>query len=118
MSILEDAVTDLLGSTGLSIEAAMARHFTPAFRQRSNGAWEDYGSVQARLTRLRGNLDRMTFTVLDELSSGERYAERHAVELAMTDGSEVRLEVHVFAQREPDGRFAWIEESSFPLLAK
>lgn len=41
----------------------------------------------------------MTFTVPDEFSSGESCVERHAIELAMTNGSEVRLEVHVFAQR-------------------
>lgn len=95
----------------------MARHFSPSFRQRTNGTWEDYAAVHQRITQLRANVDRMTFTVLDELLAGPRYAERHVIDLVVQDGGAVTLEVYVFAERDPDGRFLWIEEFSRDLGA-
>jgi hypothetical protein len=54
-------------------------------------------------------------TVLDEFVDGDRYAERHVVDLRKRDGSRIRQEVYAFAQCDADGRFACIEEMSLPL---
>jgi hypothetical protein len=57
----------------------------------------------------------VTFTVLDELSEGDRYAERHRVDLVHRDGERALLEVYVFAERDTAGHFVRIEESTLVL---
>ena len=60
----------------------------------------------------------VVFVVLDELGDAGHYAERHVIDLVMRDGERVRQEVYVFAARDPDGRFARIEETTLTLEPK
>lgn len=115
MTSLKDAVQDLLNHRHLSVEQAADRHFAPGFRQRTNGHWDDRDAVVARIAQLREMVDHASITVLDELADGPRYAERHAIELIMRDGQRIVQEVYVFAQRDPGGRFACIEEATVML---
>lgn len=117
MHALKAAVEDLLNHRQLSVEDAMDRHFSPTFRQRTNGIWEDRAAVLQRIAQLRSTLRHATFTVRDALACGNRYAEQHTIALAMCDGSEVALQVYVFAERDGDGRFAWIEEAVHPVAS-
>jgi hypothetical protein len=115
MTSLKEAVDDLLNNPQLTVEEAMDRHFAANFRQRTNGTWDDRASFMARMRDLRQSAARVTFTVLDELSDGARYAERHRVDLVHRDGERMRLEVYVFAERDAAGRFVRIEESTLVL---
>ena len=115
MTSLKDAVEDLLDRSHLSVEQAADRHVAPGFRQRTNGHWDDRATFVARIAQLREIVEHARITVLDELDDGPRYAERHRIELARRDGQRTVQEVHVFAQRDPDGRFACIEEAAVML---
>jgi hypothetical protein len=112
MTTIKDAVEDLLGDRGKSAEEVADRHFAPGFRQRVNGTWIDRGAFVAQMTALRGAVEHATVTVLDEVVDGDRYAERHVVDLLRTDGGRIRQEVFLFAERDAEGRFVRIEEVS------
>lgn len=115
MTTIKDAVEDLLNNRQLTAEEAVDRHFGPTFRQRTNGSWDDRPAFLARIVLLREAVEHATITVLDELLDGDRYAERHVVDLVRHDGERVVQEVYVFAERDPDGRFARIEETTLML---
>lgn len=53
--------------------------------------------------------------VHEELFDGSRYADRHTAHITKTDGSTVSMEVYVFADLAPDGRFSRIEETTLML---
>jgi hypothetical protein len=53
--------------------------------------------------------------VHDELTAGDRYADRHTVTIAKKDGSSVRTEVYLFGEFASDGRFRRIEETTLML---
>lgn len=109
MSTIKEAVGDLLDPQ-LSVQASMDAHFAPAFRQRVNGSWIDRAVFMEGIVRLREVLTHATITVLDELETGQHYAERHLITLAMRDGEVAHQEVYLFAQRDSYGRFVRIEE--------
>jgi len=112
VSTIKAAVEDLLNNRQLTAAEAMDRHFGPAFRQRTNGRWDDRAAVLARIVQFRAVVEQATITVLDELCVGERYAERHLIDLRQRDGTRIVQEVYVFAERGADGRFTRIEEAN------
>lgn len=111
MSTIKKAVVDLLNRE-LPAQEALDAHFAPDFRQRLNGNWIDRAAFFDGIVRLRESLDKATVTVLDELGTGEHYAARHLINLAMRDGQVINQEVYLFARRDLDGRFVCIEEVS------
>jgi hypothetical protein len=115
MTTIKDAVNDLFNNQQLSAGAAVDRHYGPTFRQRTNGSWNDRRGFLARIDDLRKVVKHATITVLDELTDDNRYAERHIVDLVQRDGKRILQEVYVFAERDPDGRFARIEETTLVL---
>jgi hypothetical protein len=115
MTTIKDAVEDLLNNLQLTADEAVERHFDPTFRQRTNGSWDDRPAFLARIVLLRELVAHATITVLDELADGERYAERHVVDLVKRDGARLVQEVYLFAERGPDGRFTRIEEATVML---
>lgn len=115
MSTIKEAVEDLLNNRQMTTEKALDRHFSPDFRQRTNGRWENRAAVCARIVALREVVEHSTITVLDELVIADSYAERHVIELVKHDGSRIVQEVYLFAQRAPDGRFTRIEEATVAL---
>jgi hypothetical protein len=115
MTSLKAAVEDLLNNRQLTVQQAVDRHFAPSFRQRTNGIWEDPVAFEAKITQYRKIVKFATITVLDELVDGTRYAERHVVDLIKSDDERVVQEVYVFAERDGDGRFVRIEESTLKL---
>ena len=104
------ALEDLLLRRDLAVDDAIDRHFTPDYRQRTDGEWSDRAEFAAHISHLRAVVATMTIHVHEELSAGSLYAERHTVELTKTDGSPVTSEVYLFGERAPDGRFSRIEE--------
>lgn len=112
MTTIRDAVDDLFNNPQLPAEEAVERHYGPTFRQRTNGRWDDRSAFLARIADLRKVVEHATITVLDELADDDRYAERHVVELVHRDGARVLQEVFVFAERDSEGRFVRIEETT------
>jgi hypothetical protein len=109
------ALTDLLFTPGLDLDEAADRHFAPDYRQRTDGDWADRTEFLAHITHLRTVVAGGSVEVHDELVDGTRYADRHTVEVTKTDGSTVRMEVYLFADVAPDGRFRRIEETTLML---
>jgi len=115
MSVLKQAIDDLFDPR-LAVEEAFGRHFSAAFRQRVDGAgWTDRDGFIAGIAAAREAVDHVAVTVLDELADGDRYAERHRIELVRRDGGRTVQEVYVFAERDADGRFTRIEEATSPV---
>lgn len=112
MTTINAAVDDLFNNQRLPLAAAVDRHFSPTYRQRTNGNWDDRPTFLARIAELRKVVERAAITVLDELADGSRYAEHHVVELLQRDGDQIRQEVFVFAERDSEGRFVRIEEAT------
>ena len=115
MTTIKDAVEDLFNNRQLPAEEAVDRHYASSFRQRINGSWDDRTGLLARVIELREVIAHATITVLDEVSDGNRYAERHLIDLAQQDGTRIVHEVFVFAERDADGRFVRIEETTLEL---
>ncbi|MGP3941392.1 nuclear transport factor 2 family protein [Streptomyces sp. 6N106] len=109
------ALTDLLFTPGLDLVEAADRHFAPDYRQRTDGRWDDRGGFLAHIAHLRTIVAGGSVQVLDEVVQGDRYADRHVIDVAKTDGSIVRTEVYLFAEFAPDGRFRRIEETTLML---
>ncbi|MFB7378777.1 nuclear transport factor 2 family protein [Kitasatospora purpeofusca] len=109
------ALTDLLLTPGLGLDEAADRHFAPDYRQRTDGGWADRTEFLAHIAHLRTVVAGGSVEVHDELTDGDRYADRHTMEVVKTDGSTVRMEVYVFAEFAPDGRFRRIEETTLML---
>ncbi|MFJ9518409.1 nuclear transport factor 2 family protein [Kitasatospora sp. NPDC101801] len=112
---IRTALTDLLLTPGLDLHAAADRHFAPDYRQRTDGRWDDRTQFLAHIAHLRTVVADGSVEVHDELTSGDRYADRHTMEITKTDGSTVRMEVYLFAEFAPDGRFRRIEETTLLL---
>ncbi|MEV5989061.1 nuclear transport factor 2 family protein [Streptomyces sp. NPDC052051] len=109
------ALTDLLLTPGLDLDEAADRHFAPDYRQRTDGSWANRTEFLAHIAHLRTVVADGSVEVHDELSSGDHYADRHTMEVVKTDGSTVCMEVYLFAEFAPDGRFRRIEETTLML---
>jgi hypothetical protein len=104
------AMTDLLFTPDLPLEEALDRHFAPGYRQRTDGVWADRAEFAEHIAHLRQVVAGGAVRVHEELASGSDYADRHTVDVVKVDGSTASLEVYVFAERGPDGRFVRLEE--------
>ncbi|AJP57809.1 hypothetical protein UC34_14110 [Pandoraea vervacti] len=117
MALMQAVVNDLFNQPHLTTRDAVGRHFAPSFRQRTNGEWSDFDAFVANIDQFRRRVAHACVTVLDEFSDGERYAERHIIDLLTHDGQKIVQEVFMFAERDADGRFRRIEETTLSLGA-
>ncbi|MFD6228028.1 nuclear transport factor 2 family protein [Streptomyces sp. NPDC060232] len=106
------AITDLLFTPGLDLTEAVDRHFTPDYRQRTDGVRSDRTAFVQHMARLRTLVRDGHIEVHDELRDGARYADRHTVTLTQHNGRTSRTEVYLFARMAPDGRFQSVEETT------
>ncbi|MFJ9592166.1 nuclear transport factor 2 family protein [Streptomyces virginiae] len=106
------AITDLLFTPGLDLTEALDRHFTPDYRQRTDGVWSDRTAFVQHMTRLRSLVSDGHIEVHDELRDGARYADRHTVTVTQHNGRTSSTEVYLFAVMAPDGRFQSVEETT------
>ncbi|MFE4017353.1 nuclear transport factor 2 family protein [Streptomyces sp. NPDC059101] len=109
------ALTDLLFTPGLELTEAVDRHFAPDYRQRTDGRWDNREEFTAHIAHLRTIIAGGEIQVLEELVQGDLYADRHIIDARKTDGSSVRVEVYLFGEFAPDGRFRRIEETTLML---
>ncbi|MFD0268063.1 nuclear transport factor 2 family protein [Streptomyces sp. NPDC127106] len=106
------AINDLLFTPGLDLDEALDRHFTPDYRQRTNGEWSDRAAFAQHIARLRTLVRSGHIEVHEELREGLRYADRHTVTVSRNNGRTSRTEVYLFAETAPDGRFRRVEETT------
>ncbi|WP_432151712.1 cytochrome P450, cyclodipeptide synthase-associated [Streptomyces sp. bgisy029] len=109
------ALNDLLFTPDGDLAAAVERHFSPDYRQRTNGVWSDREGFVQHMTALRSLVRDGQVEVHDELRDGPRYADRHTVTLTRNDGGVSVTEVYLFAEMAPDGRFRRVEETTLLL---
>jgi AhpD family alkylhydroperoxidase len=64
----------------------------------------------------RGQIRGGTVTVLDEVVSGDRYAEKHRYRITLNDGTTAQREVVVFGRFAADGRFAELSEAGTDIV--
>lgn len=115
MTDIASALHDLLNEQQLPLEEAVRRHFTDAYRQRTDGVWDDRAGFVRHIAHLRTVVANATITVHDELREGVRYADRHTARITKRDGGEVVQEVYLFGALAPDGRFERVEEVTMML---
>ncbi|MFF4602536.1 nuclear transport factor 2 family protein [Streptomyces sp. NPDC001339] len=112
---IEAALTDLLFNGDLTLQEAVDRHFTPEYRQRTDGEWADRTEFLEHIAHLRTLVADGHVEVHEELYDGNKYADRHTAHITKKDGTSVRMEVYVFADLAADGRFSRIEETTLML---
>jgi hypothetical protein len=114
MTTIAAALTDLL-EPSVPLEFAVRRHFSDDYRQRTNGTWDNRSKFADHIAHLRTVVRKCDIEVVNELESGPHYAERHIVRIIKRDGGTVVQEVYVFGERDADGRFTRIEETTLML---
>ncbi|MEU6084415.1 nuclear transport factor 2 family protein [Streptomyces sp. NPDC047108] len=112
---ITSALTDLLFTPGLDLNEAADRHFAPDYRQRTDGSWDDRTAWLDHMAHLRRVVADGSVRVHEELVNGRLYADRHTVDVTKTDGTTVSMEVYLFGEFAPDGRFRRIEETTLML---
>ncbi|MFF7754542.1 nuclear transport factor 2 family protein [Streptomyces sp. NPDC007971] len=112
---IKAALTDLIFNSDLTVLEAVDRHFTPEYRQRTDGEWADRAEFVEHISHVRTLVADGRVEVQEELYDGGKYADRHIVYITKKDGSTVTTEVYVFADLAPDGRFIRIEETTLML---
>lgn len=109
------ALDDILNQQQRPLGDVLDRHFSPSYRQRTNGHWDDREAFAQHARKLREVVESARIEVLDELRDGQRYADRHRVYVTKRDGSQVVQEVYLFAELDAEGRFKRIEETTLML---
>ncbi|MGN6200268.1 hypothetical protein [Humibacter sp.] len=117
MASIAAALNELIAGRDVTVEDALTRHFTDSYRQSTNGEWIDRAAFGEQMTQLRPHIENVEITVLDEVSQGSAYAERHVIRVTQRGGGVARQEVFLFAQLADDGRFDSLEELVRPLPA-
>jgi len=116
MTGIKTALDALLNDQATPLDQAIDRHFHSDYRQRTNGVWDDRAGFTAHIEHLRTIVKVAAIDVVDEISAGEQYADRHIVDIEKRDGTHVVQEVYLFGERAPDGRFLRIEEVTLMLV--
>lgn len=112
---IDTVLDEVINQQELPLEEVLDRYFSPNYRQRTNGCWDDREGFARHARKLREVCTFASVEVLDELRDGDRYATRHRVQGTRRDGAEVVMEVYMFAERDTAGRFLRIEETTLML---
>lgn len=112
---IHTVLDQLLNQQHLALNDVIDRYFSPHYRQRTNGVWDDRAAFTQHIRKLREVVASVRIEVLDELRDGNRYADRHCVYVTKRDGSTVVQEVYLFGELDHEGRFLRIEETTLML---
>lgn len=112
---IDNVLDELINQQELPLEKVINRYFSPNYRQRTNGCWEDHEGFAHHARKLREICAFARIDVLDELRERNLYATRHRVLCTKRDGSEIVMEVYMFAETDESGRFIRIEETTLML---
>ncbi|HXH35438.1 MAG TPA: hypothetical protein VNJ54_13700 [Plantibacter sp.] len=110
MASIAAALNDLINNREISVEEAIARHFSDDYRQRTDGVWSDRASFAEHIAHLRHIVDHAELRVLDEIERDHAYSDRHEARITKTDGAAVVQEVYLFGALAADGRFSEVHE--------
>ena len=105
----------ILNHPEIPLDDIVNQHFSPEYRQRTNGHWDNRTEFVQHLQKLRELVASVDITLLEEVQQGNRYADRHLVDAVKKDGSRTRQEVYVFAELDEAGRFIRVEETTLLL---
>ncbi len=115
MTGIKSALHDLLNEQATPLEEAVDRHFSPQYRQRTDGTWVDRPGFVRHIAHLRAIVESATVEVIDEFIDGRRYADRHLVTVIKRDGGRSVHEVSLFGELDDEGRFVRVEETTLML---
>jgi hypothetical protein len=110
---ISEAVRALVFEPGLGLHEALDQFYAPDYTHRLDGRTVDRAEFAEMVARVRSEVAEGTVTVLDELSDGVNYAERHVFRVVLADGSVQHREVAMFGTFAEDGRFRHLSETGF-----
>ncbi|MEV4602103.1 nuclear transport factor 2 family protein [Amycolatopsis sp. NPDC049253] len=108
-----DALRDLCFSQRLSVDEAMDTYFAPGYTHRNSGQAKTRAEFAAMAARAREQIASGEIQVLDEFRDGDRYSERHILDITNEDGGGERAEINLIGRYATDGRFLKINEAGF-----
>lgn len=100
---------------GVELHAVLDRYYAPDYTHRSDGKTLNREEFAEMVARIRSQVTAGTVAVLDEVSDGSTYAERHVFHIEMANGSAQDREVAIFGSFAQDGRFRHLSETGFDL---
>lgn len=112
---IDTVLDEIINQQELPLEKVLDRYFSPGYRQRTNDCREDREGFAYHVRKLREICAFARIDVLDELRDRNLYATRHRVLCTKRDGTEVVMEVYMFAEMDESGRFLRIEETTLML---
>lgn len=112
---IDTVLDEIINQQERPLENVLERYFSPSYRQRTNGCWENREGFADHARKLREMCAFARIDVLDELRDRNLYATRHRVSCTKRDGKEVVMEVYMFAEIDESGRFLRIEETTLML---
>jgi hypothetical protein len=112
---ISDALRELVFDRRLTVEDALDKYFAADYSHRNGGIRLTRAEFAAMATGAREEIAHGTTTVLDEFRVGDRYSERHVLDVVKKDGSTERAEIYIIGRYANDGRFASLNEAGFPL---
>jgi len=115
MTSIHHALDDLLNRQDTPLDTVLDRHFSPDYRQRTDGHWDDRNGFAAHARKLRELVESTRIEVLDEWRDRRRYASHHRVHARKRDGAAVVQEVYLFARLDASGRFECVDEVTLML---
>lgn len=105
----------ILNDHSVAIDEIANQYFSPYYRQRTNGRWDDRAEFIKHLHKLREVVSSAKIEVIEELQQANLYADRHLVTAVKKDGSITTQEVYLFAELDNQGRFVRVEETTLML---
>jgi hypothetical protein len=112
---IQSALEEILNQPQRPLDEVLERYFSPEYRQRTDGHWDDREAFKRHLAKLRELVASAEITVLDELRDGDRYASRHRVQIHKRDGTHAVQEVYLFARLDVQGFVLQVEEATLML---
>lgn len=97
----------------IDLHQVLDRYYAPDYTHRSDGTTLSRDEFAQMVARARGQVIGGAVTVLDELTDGSAYAERHVFSITMHDGSTQSREIAIFGAFAEDGRFRQLSETGF-----
>jgi len=113
---IAEALRELVFAPVQSVDAVMDKFFAPGYVHRTSGRKQTREEFAEHARLARNEIIRGSATVLDELQTGSAYAERHLLDVTRRDGGRQNSEIYIIGTYAPDGRFASLNETGFPLL--
>lgn len=94
------------------VEAVTSRYFAPDYLQTTDGEELDRDGFADHMQSLRRHIVSGHIEVLEVVSDGTHFADRHLITATKTDGSTLVGEVYMFGDLTADGQFRRITETA------